>query len=116
MKTQHFKKKLEEEKAQLEEQLQGMGRKNPGVPDDWEQGPNLEANESDPIDQADMLTTRQNEAAVLDALEARYDSTLSALHRIEQGTFGTCEVCGAAIAEERLEANASATTCALHMR
>jgi DnaK suppressor protein len=116
MKTEHFKKKLEEEKAQLEGQLASVGRRNPSVPNDWEQTPSEDGNEADLIDQADVITTRQNDAAVLDALEARYDTVITALKRIEEGTFGSCEVCGAEIAPERLEANPSATTCALHMR
>ncbi len=116
MKTAHLKKKLEEEKTQLEGQLASVGRRNPSVPNDWEQTPSEDSNETDPIDQADVITTRQNDAAVLDALEARYDSVLAALKRLEAGTFGACEVCGADIAPLRLEANPSATTCALHMR
>ena len=116
MKTEHFKKRLEEERTQLEGQLGSVGRRNPSVPNDWEQTPSEDGNETDPIDQADVITTRQNDAAVLDALEARYDGVLRALQRVDAGTFGVCEVCGAKIASERLEANPSATTCALHMR
>ena len=115
MKTEHFKTKLEEEKMKLESQLGSVGRRNPSVPNDWEQTPSEDGNEADLVDQADMITSRQNDAAVLDALEARYDTVLNALKRIEKGTFGSCEVCSAEIAPERLEANPSATTCALHM-
>lgn len=35
----------------------------------------------------------------------------AALGRIEAGTYGTCEVCGRAIGEERLEAVPYATLC-----
>ena len=116
MKTQHFKKVLEAEKAKLELEMQGIGRQSTSVPGDWETAP-TEANiESDPVDRADVITMRDTDSAVLDALEARYDAIVAALARVEQGTFGTCEVCGAPISEARLEANASATTCALHMR
>jgi DnaK suppressor protein len=34
-----------------------------------------------------------------------------ALGRIDEGTYGTCERCGATIAEERLEAVPYATLC-----
>lgn len=35
----------------------------------------------------------------------------SALHRLEDGTYGTCEICGRDIAAERLEAVPWATLC-----
>jgi RNA polymerase-binding transcription factor DksA len=116
MKTAHFAKKLEEEKLRLEAGMQGVGRKNPAVPGDWENAPTEANTESDPVDRADVITMRDTDAAVLDALEARYDSTIAALHRIENGTYGTCEVCGQPIVEARLEANPAATTCTAHMR
>ncbi len=93
-----------------------MGRRNSGVPDDWEPAPVEDAGEADLVDQADALTNRQNDAAVLDTLEARYDAVLAALKRVDEGSFGHCEVCTAVISVERLEANPSATTCALHLR
>lgn len=116
MNTQHFKRRLEEEKAKLESGMKSVGRKSDTVPDDWEAAPIEGGGEADPVDQAEVIASRENDAAVLDTLESQYDSILRALGRIENGTFGTCEVCGAPIAEARLEANPAATTCALHMR
>lgn len=116
MNTEALKMKLETEKVDLERQLASVGRRNQGVPNDWEQSPIEEEREADVIDQADAFTNRQNEAAVLDALEARYDGVIAALSRIDAGTYGLCEECSAPIAPERLEANPSATTCAAHMR
>jgi DnaK suppressor protein len=46
----------------------------------------------------------ENADKVLGAIDA-------ALARIEDGTYGTCEVCGKPIAEERLEAVPYATLC-----
>lgn len=115
MKTQYYKKKLEEEKVRLETKLANMGRRNVTVPDDWEQAPIENTSETDPVDKAEALTERQNDAAVLDTLEARYDAVLDALRRVEGGSFGKCVECAAPIAEQRLEANPSAMTCALHM-
>ena len=34
-----------------------------------------------------------------------------ALEKLEEATYGTCDVCGAAIPEGRLEVHPSATTC-----
>lgn len=115
METASFKKRLEEEKVRLEAELQSVGRKSEVVPNDWESTPAEPMFEADPIDQAGVAETRGNEAAILSALEAQYDRILAALARVEAGTYGTCEVCGAPIAEARLGANPSALTCALHM-
>ncbi len=115
MKTAALKKRLEEEKVRLETELGGVGRKSEVVPNDWESAPAEPMLEADPIDQAGVVESRGNEAAILSALEAQYDRILVALARIEAGTYGTCEECGAPIAEARLEANPSALTCAVHM-
>jgi len=116
MKKEHFRKKLEAEKAELEQRMPSVAQKNLAVPDDWEISPVENTRASDPVDRADAITLRENDVAVLNALEARYDLILEALRRIDLGTFGKCEVCGELIAEERLEANPSATTCVVHMR
>ncbi|PIR83077.1 hypothetical protein COU19_02540 [Candidatus Kaiserbacteria bacterium CG10_big_fil_rev_8_21_14_0_10_56_12] len=96
--------------------MRGVGRKSAVVPDDWEVAPAEEGRETDSVDQADVTTSRENEAAVLDALESHYDNVLAALRRIEKGTYGHCEVCDTLLPEARLEANPAATTCAEHMR
>lgn len=115
MKTEHFRKKLEEEKARLEEELKTVGRRNPAVPGDWEPIPSEVGMESDIIDQADVVMSREGNAAILADLEARYDTTLEALKRIKDGTYGKCEVCGKTIEEKRLEADPAATTCIEHL-
>ncbi len=116
MRTEHFKKKLEAEKMTLESEMQNIGRKSLTVPNDWEEIPSDIAMEADLADQADIVVHRSNTAAVLADLEARYDTILAAIHKIENKTYGVCEVCGDKIGEPRLEANPSATTCAAHMQ
>ncbi len=116
MDTTHLKEKLEKEKVALETRLASVGRKSATVPGDWENLPAEQNVEPDPIDQAEVTTERENEVAILEALESQYDAVLKALKRIDDGTYGKCEVCGASIAPERLEANPAATTCTLHMQ
>lgn len=99
------------EKARLESELGSVGRKNLAVPGDWEAIPPETGTEADLIDQADIATSRETNTAILADLEARYDAILSALARIEQRTYGVCEVCGKKIEEARLEADPAATTC-----
>jgi len=115
MKIEHFKKKLDEEKTRLESELGNIGRKNPAIPNDWEPAPILASAESNPIDQAGVVTDRENDVAVLDALESRYDVVLAALARIEKRNYGKCEICQKEISEARLEADPAAKTCTEHL-
>ena len=115
MKIEYFRKKLEAEKVKLESEMGTVGRKNPHVPNDWETAPSEMGMESDLADQADVVMSHENNAAILADLEARYDTILVALARIEKKTYGTCEVCKKVIVEARLEADPSAATCTEHM-
>lgn len=115
MKIEYLRKKLEEEKLILESEMGTVGRKNPRVPDDWEPIPSEIGTEADLADQADVVMSRENNAAILADLEARYDTILAALARIEKKTYGKCEVCNKAIVVARLEADPAATTCTEHM-
>lgn len=92
-----------------------IGRRNPAVPGDWEAAPSETGTEADIVDQADIVMSRESNAAILADLEARYDTILAALLRIEKGVYGKCEVCGEKIEEARLEADPAATTCTAHL-
>jgi RNA polymerase-binding transcription factor DksA len=46
----------------------------------------------------------------------RLEQVNTALQRIEDGTYGTCEVCGNKIGERRLDAEPAAITCINHAR
>jgi DnaK suppressor protein len=50
-------------------------------------------------------------AAVLDAAKGERAEIDAALTRIDAGSYGRCEVCGAAIAPERLHARPAARHC-----
>jgi DnaK suppressor protein len=111
----HFRSRLEEEKAELERQLQTVGRRNPSNPADWEPVQQDTGQEADPTDQADQMEQYGENAAILNDLEVRYNDVLAALKRIGDGTYGTCEVSGEQIEEDRLEADPAARTSKAHM-
>lgn len=115
MNIDHFKKRLEEEKAKLEAEMASVGRKNPRVPGDWEPVPSEVGIESDLADQADVFMSQESNTAILADLEARYDSILAAISRIEKNTYGKCAKCGKEIEEARLEADPAATSCVAHL-
>ena len=115
MNTEHFRTRLTEEKATLEAELSTVGRKNPSNPNDWEAVPEETGLEADPNDRADQMEEFGNNNAILVDLEARYNDVLAALARLEEGTYGVCEVSGEEIEAERLEADPAARTCKAHL-
>lgn len=115
MRTAPFKSKLEEEQKRLEKEMGSVGRPNPEVPGDWEPIPAAVGSEPDPIDQADITSSIEENSAILADLEARYAHVRDALERIEGGTYGICEVCGKPIEDARLAADPAATTCKAHL-
>lgn len=116
MDTQHFKEKLETEKQTLEAQLQSIAQKSEETPGDWEaKGAGLDVDAADQNERADAVEEYETNVSMLKDIEVRYNSVKDALKHIEDGTYGTCSVCGEAISEDRLEANPAATTCTAHM-
>jgi RNA polymerase-binding transcription factor DksA len=51
---------------------------------------------------------------VLDSAEAELEDVGRALQRLDEGTYGTCEACGRAIADDRLAASPLTRRCADH--
>lgn len=115
MNTSKYKTRLLEEKQRLEEGLASIGRRNPHNPKDWEALPSEKGMEADPYDQAENLESYAENSAILSDLEIRYNTVLSALSRIEDGTYGVCDVGGEKIEEARLTADPAATTCKVHL-
>ncbi len=112
----YYKEKLEKESQALREELSTVGVENPDTPADWEPKPeNIDIMDADLNEVADRIEAQQESQGILDGLEARYQNIMRALKKIEQGTFGTCEICGNEIEEDRLEAIPSARTCKVHM-
>lgn len=113
---EHFKKKLEAEKKLVEKELEEVGRRNPDNPSDWEATPiDRDSSQADENTVADSIEGYEDNVAIVNTLEARYQDLKSALDKIKHNTYGVCQVCGEEIDAERLEANPSARTCRKHM-
>jgi RNA polymerase-binding transcription factor DksA len=114
--TDTFKQKLHEELAMVEKELSSVGRINPANPNDWEavqSDQNIES--SDPTDVADTIEAYEESTGIVKQLEIRLNEIKNALKKIDDGTFGTCEICGKPIEEEKLMANPAARTCKEHV-
>ncbi|MBX4210954.1 hypothetical protein KW783_03220 [Candidatus Parcubacteria bacterium] len=114
--TQHFKEKLEKEKKLLEKELSSVGRVNPQNKNDWEaKSEDLDILRADSNEVADNLEEFGENSAILGQLEGKLNDVKDALKRIENGTYGVCEIGKEQIEHDRLEANPSARTCLKHM-
>ena len=60
---------------------------------------------------ATVAFEREQTSALLERAQAQLAEIDAALTRIAQGTYGTCEQCGAHIPAERLEAQPAARRC-----
>jgi RNA polymerase-binding transcription factor DksA len=68
-------------------------------------------------DLADLATNidqRTRDYSVVEMAEGALEEIEIALRNLDAGTYGICEVCGNAIAEERLEARPEARYCVEH--
>lgn len=114
--TKHFKDLLEKEVGILENELGAIGRKNPSNPADWEATETPADEESaEDGDVAENIEQYEYNSAELEQLEIQLKDVKNALVKIENGTYGVCEVGGEQIEPDRLEANPSAKTCKKHM-
>ena len=113
---EHFRKTLEAEKKLLEKELEEVGRRNPDNLSDWEATPiDRDTSQADENTVADSIEGYEDNVAIVNTLEARYQDLKSGLDKIDHGTYGLCQVCGEEIDAERLEANPSARACRKHM-
>src|SRR5438093_10081934 len=97
---EQIKQRLEAKRAELQENIKGLTEAHPrpvGA---------IEASEG-PQDfediAVDFLETQQEQSLLVNE-QALLTAVQRALERIEQGTYGTCVVCGQPIPEKRLEA------------
>ncbi len=65
----------------------------------------------DNADRGTDMFEREKNITLVETLGARLEQVRHALRRIDEGTYGLCEVCGQPINPERLDALPSATTC-----
>lgn len=100
-KLQYFKELLT---ARLEALLNEAEKTVSGMTNDKNTFP-------DPTDRANLESDRNFLLRIRDRERKLILKIKEALNRIEEGTFGICEECGAEISEERLKARPVTTLC-----
>ena len=91
---------------QLDELVRGAGR----TVDDMTEGDG-KTGFPDPTDRASLESDRNFELRIRDRERKLILKYKEALHRLENGSYGVCEICGDPIGEERLKARPVTTQC-----
>lgn len=109
-----YQTRLEEELEKVVAGLKEIGVNNP-LTDDWEETVTPEvADLTDQSLQADSSEELEERGGTLAVLETEYRDIKRALKKIEEGTFGLCEIDNKPIEEERLDFRPTARTCLEH--
>jgi len=106
--TEHFRKRLLEERKRVQEAIDYLHEENPGSIQDETQDSTADNHPGDmatvTFDRELDYSLEENEGRLLQAINA-------ALMRMDDGTYGICVSCGQPIATERLEALPWTTQC-----
>jgi RNA polymerase-binding protein DksA len=107
--TEHFRTRLVEERRRVVDAIENIHSENPGSLGDETEEPTFQDNHLGDVatvtfDREMATTLEDNSTHVLEEIDA-------ALLRLDDGTFGTCRVCGRPIGSDRLEALPWATLC-----
>lgn len=95
----------EQERARLEEE---------DVHPDGKSVHNIQRNEAGMDNAGQQIRQRSARLGAIDHTESRLGKIEAALERMDEGTYGTCEVGGEQISEERLRAYPLASRCIDH--
>lgn len=108
--VEEFKKKLEQEKTEVEDQLKKFAEKDKKLPGDWDtkypkfNGAHLE-------EAADEVEAYGTLLSMEYGLEIRLKNIEEALAKIAEGKYGNCEKCGKEIGEDRLKISPESKLC-----
>jgi DnaK suppressor protein len=109
--TAEYRKRLEDERARLTHAVDFLEKENPGSMTD-ELGELAEGGTDNHLgDTATAMYDRELDEGLEEGAQQTLAEIDAALKRIEDGTYGTCEVCGRPIAPERLAAIPWARLC-----
>ncbi len=110
-----YQNRLEVQLATITAELRTIGYLNEKT-DNWEARPDTEElSEADINTEADAVEEYNERRSTLASLETEYRDIKRALRKIQNGTYGICEISGELIDEARLEAKPTARTTSKNM-
>jgi DnaK suppressor protein len=107
METEQARARLEEERRRLE----SIRESAETTESEDESLSELSSLDQHPADIGTETFDREKDLSILEQVEAELADIDHALKRLDDGTYGTCEACGKAITDERLEALPAARFC-----
>ena len=102
--TTEYRKQLEEEKARLLHAVEFLERENPGSISEELGEVAGGGTDNHPADTATAMYDRELDEGLEEGARDTLAEIDAALQRIEDGTYGICEVCGKPIGADRLSA------------
>lgn len=112
--TNLYKTLLETERDELLNDLKGMAVKD-SLTGEFTVVSDTSLTEPDELDLDNRNEEYEVDSAISDTLSPQLKEIEDALQKIQNGTYGICEISGEPIEEDRLMANPSARTCTIHM-
>ncbi len=109
--TAEFRQLLEAERARLTHSVEFLERENPGSLEDELGELGGKGVDNHLGDMATATHDRELDEGLEEGARQALEAVAAALRRIDDGTYGTCQLCGGPIGEERLRALPWASLC-----
>jgi RNA polymerase-binding transcription factor DksA len=116
MDADNAREHLDEERGRLERMRAGFDAEHLHDESEAESSGELSRLDQHAAEVASDTFEREKDFSILEQVEAELVDVERALRRLDDGTYGTCEACGAAIGEERLLAVPAARFCVSHQQ
>ena len=114
MNPDQARQRLEEERARLEGVRATFADEHLSDESETENLSELSSIDQHQADVGSETFEREKDISILEQIEAELEDVEHALHRLDDGTYGTCEVDGKPIPADRLEAMPAARFCLEH--
>ena len=114
MDAEHARQLIVSERERIEGLIRERGAEGIGTESERDNTSELSGLDQHQGDIGTETFEREKDFSLLEQLEAEIGDLDAALRKIDDGTYGTCEVCGREIEPERLEAMPGTRTCIEH--
>lgn len=109
-----IRRRLDEEREELQQMMQG-GQERLDAEGEGNAG-ELSSVDQHPADVGTETFEREKEQSLAQGAEERLRDVEGAFRKLDEGTYGTCEICDRPIGEDRLEARPAARFCIEHQK
>jgi|SRR5687768_15826321 RNA polymerase-binding transcription factor DksA len=114
MDAEHARQLIQSERERLQGLVREREAEGIGTQSESDQISELSSLDQHQGDIGTETFEREKDFSLLEQLEAELGDLDAALRKVEEGTYGTCEICGKEITADRLEALPGARTCIEH--